>query len=158
MTWLAAYHTNRSGAVVVEAAFVLPFLILLTFGAVDSSMLMLQNHKMETGLTAAGNYLARTGNPQSYETRAKRLAVTGDMQAGGKSQIAGWKTSDVTIAYQNISNLASNGQRAYRGSDNLQIIRLSSEFDYQGIGLLRAMSGGELRLKALHEERVMGRG
>jgi hypothetical protein len=64
------------------------------------------------------------------------------MQAGGKSQIAGWKTSDVTIAYQNISNLASNGQRAYRGSDNFQIIRLSSEFDYQGIGLLRVMGRG----------------
>jgi len=66
MKRLASYRKDTSGVVAVEGALILPFLAALAFGAIDSSLLLLHNHKMETGLTAAGNYLARTPTPAIF--------------------------------------------------------------------------------------------
>ncbi|WP_409432905.1 TadE/TadG family type IV pilus assembly protein [Litorimonas sp. RW-G-Af-16] len=156
MKSLRTYRKDERGAVAVEAVFIVPLLIALGLGAVDSSLLILNNHRMETGLTAAGNYLARTGSPQALETRAKRLAVTGQLDSGHPARITGWSASDVTINYRQIANPQVNGQRQYRGSDVVQIIELSSEHTYQGIGVLKSIFGGSIKLKATHQERVVG--
>ena len=156
MIKLRAYQTCQSGAAVVEAVFVFPLLILLGFGAVDSSLLMLQNHKMETGLTAAGNYLSRSENPQSLETKARRLATTGQLTSGGSAKITGWGTNDVVISYQSTANPDNGGSRDYRGGDTIKVARLTSQLSYDGIGFLKAVTGGSITIKASYEERLVG--
>ncbi len=152
MRKLNSYRKNESGAIAVEAVFVMPFLFVLSFGALDGSLLMLDNHKMESGLTAAGNYLSNSANPQAFESQAKWLATTGSIKPGGEARIDGWDSSGVTINYRNIAN---PGQ-AYRGGENIQIVELSAAYDYQGIGIIKLFSGGSLTLSATHEERVIG--
>lgn len=152
MTLLRQYRSSESGAMAVEAVFVLPFLLILSFGAIDGSMMLLNNHKMESGLSAAGNYLASSQAPQAFETQAKWLATTGSIKPNGEPRIAGWSDSDVTINYRNIANQG----REYRGGDTVQIVELSAVHDFTGIGVIRMFTGGTLTLRATHQERVVG--
>ena len=150
------YRSCEEGAVAAEAVFVFPLLIFFGFGAVDTSLLMLQNHKMESGLTAAGNYLSRTSIPSTHEAAAKRLATTGQLSPGGAARIPNWVESDVQIIYQNTNNPDDADGRDYRGGDTIQVVRLSSQFNYDGFGFLKAVTGGTITVNADYEERLVG--
>lgn len=148
---LRVLRQDRRGVAAIEAALLLPLLTLAGFGVIDASLLLLQNHKMENGLAAAGNYLSKAPNPNSVEVQAKRLATTGHVKAGGKALIAGWSDAAVTITYRSVSNNAGN----YRGGNNVRVVRLTSQTPYQGLGLIKAISGGSLFLKASYENRLV---
>jgi len=156
MSWRHIYQSCDSGAAAVEAVFVFPLLIVLGFGAVDGSLLMLQNHKMENGLSAAGNYLSRAEDPQNYEASARRLATTGQLASGGSSKISGWSANDVIITYESTANPDNSNGRDYRGGNIIKVARLTSELTYDGIGFLKAVTGGSITVKASYEERLIG--
>jgi len=155
MNPLRAYRDSESGTVAIEAVFALPLLILIGFGAIDGSLLMMQNHKAETGLVSAGNYLAKTPTPMSFEARAKRLATTGQMNAGGVPKIKNWSESDVAISYKSIANTDTGSGRNYRGSDTVKIVQLSTSIPFQGLGFFKSVSGGSIAIKASYEERLI---
>ena len=155
MELLSAYRKSESGAVAIEAVFALPLLILIGFGAIDGSLLMMQNHKAENGLVSAGNYLAKTPTPTNFEDRAKRLATTGQMTAGGDRKIENWTDSDVSIIYKTTSNADTGLGRNYRGGDTIKVVQLSTSIPFQGIGLLKSVSGGTINIKANYEERLI---
>lgn len=155
MKALKTYLEAESGAVAIEAVFALPLLILIGFGAIDGSLLMMQNHKAENGLVSAGNYLARTPAPVSFEARAKRLATTGQMSSGGTRKIGNWAQSDVVINYKSIANADNGSGRNYRGGDTVKVVQLSTSIPFQGLGFFRSVSGGSITVKASYEERLI---
>lgn len=151
-----AYLNDRSGGVAVEGAIIFPMLILLGFGGIDASLLMAQNHRMEAGLMSAGNYLARAERPSQVEAQARRLAVTGQLNNSGAPLVPGWETNDVIINYRNIANPELGGQRQYRGGNTIQVVSISSEHAFGGLGFIKTVSGGKAVIRAAHEERRMG--
>lgn len=156
MRTLRSYLKDNSGVAAIEAALMFPFLALTCFGTMDASFLMLQNHKMETGLTAAGNYLSKTRTPLQYETQAKRLATTGQIKAGGTKYIPNWSESDIVLTYKKVPNTPTQDGMSYRGGATIDIIKLSSQYTYQGIGFLSSISGGTITVSANYEERLIG--
>lgn len=152
MLSLASYRQSETGTAAIEAAFALPFLILIGFASIDGSLLLIQNHKAETGLVSAGNYLAKTATPSNFEARAKRLATTGQMTTGGDRKITNWNENDVVIDYKSIAN--PNGQN-YRGGDTIKVVKLSTTIPFQGLGFIKSVSGGTISIKAHYEERLI---
>jgi len=153
MPLLRIYSARTNGSMSIEAALVIPILMLSGLGAVDASNYLLQNHKMESGLVSAGRYLAKSDNPQSIGIRAKRLAVSGRTDSGVNPVLENWTTNDVTITYLS----TNNSQGLYRGGDQILTVKISSELPYQGFGLLNAVTGGST-LRASYEERIVRSG
>ena len=140
-------HCAR-GSIAVEAAIVVPILATLCFGAADGAWYFIQTHKMETGLTAGGTYLAQTRAETTDEARARNIAVTG-MPSGGTPRVSGWSASDVTITYRSVSN---NG--LYRTAGNVRVARLETRLPYRGFGILSGARGGDLAVTASFETRI----
>jgi len=155
MTLLCKYQRCERGTVAIEAVFVLPFLVLIGFGAVDGSLLMMQNHKVENGLASAGNYLAKTQTPTLFEGTAKRLATTGQISSGGDKKVKNWNEGDVSITYIDTANTETETGRSYRGGDTIKVVKLSTNVPFQGLGFLKSVSGGTLTIKASYEERLV---
>ena len=152
---LSSYQNCAAGTVAIEAVFALPLLVIIGFGAIDGSLLMMQNHKVENGLVSAGNYLARTPAPVAFETQAKRLATTGQLNTGGERKVKNWAESDVTIAYQVTANTDNGAGRDYRGGNNIKVVRLSTTLPFEGIGFIKSVSGGAVKIEANYEERLV---
>lgn len=143
---------ERSGAVAVETVFILPFLLFGGLAAIDASFLMLQNHKMESGLSNAGSYLARVQNPNALEDNAKRLAVSGQIGSGGAARLSGWNAGDITVSYKSVAN--NDGD--YRGGASVRTVTLSSQKPFNGFGILKTVFGGSITISARHEQRLIG--
>jgi len=155
MRMLKAYQNSESGSVAIEAVFAVPLLILIGFGAIDGSLLMMQNHKAENGLVSAGNYLAKTPSPRNFETRAKRLATTGQITNGGAAKIKNWSDNDIAIRYKSISNFRTRTGRIFRGGNRVSVVELSTSIPFQGIGFFKSVSGGSITIEARYEERLI---
>ena len=154
---LKKYLSERDGSVVVEAALVLPFVITVGIGAVDASNMLLQNHKLETQLTMAGNFLAKSRTPAQFETEAKNLACSGRSTATStKCIIPNWTVSDIQVSYATVSNSELDGGFEYRDGTPVQIVRVSSNIQYTGFGLISSIFGGSIQLSGAYEERVIG--
>ncbi len=135
----------------VEAAIILPVLLLLGFGAADYGNLLLQKHRMNSGLVAAGNFLARSSTPEALEAPARNLAVTGST-TGRDTRVKGWQISDVAIRYRSQPN--NNG--AYRGAGNIRTVIISSQANYTGFGIVTLISPGGITIRSRYEERILG--
>jgi len=155
MRLLKAYQNSETGAVAIEAVFAVPLLILIGFGAIDGSLLMMQNHKAESGLVSAGNYLAKTPTPRSFEARAKQLATTGQITDGGARKIRNWSDSDVSINYKSVPNFFTRSGRIFRGGNRVSVVELSTSIPFQGIGFFKSVSGGSITIEAQYEERLI---
>jgi len=132
MGLLLRYYENENGATAIEGALTFPFLFFIGFG------------------------LARTTNPQSLEDNAKQLAISGNFQSGSKPFIKNLEPSAVSIAYRNIANPETDGIRDYRGGDIVKVVEVKASITYNGIGLLKTITGGSLTLSAQHETRLIG--
>lgn len=146
------YRKDRRGAVALEAAFILPFLLIGGIGAIDASYLMLQNHKMEAGLANAASYLARSPDPAAHEMLAKRLAVSGRIGTGGRPVLRDWNPSDIAITYKSVANAGGN----YRGGTSVKTVTLTSSKSFDGFGVLKSVFGGSITIQARHEQRLVG--
>ena len=156
MKFLRRYHDDESGVAAVEGALLFPLLAALGFGIVDSSLLMMQNHKLTAGLTSAGTYLSKTTNPQTVETKAKQLAVSGKFTSGSEPFIDNLQPSNVLISYRNIANQETNGTRNYRGGDTVSVVAFTVSVPYEGIGFLKSVTAGKLKVSAKYETRLIG--
>lgn len=142
--------TDISGSVSVEAAFILPVLILLGLGAADYSNMLISHHKMQTNVTNAGLYLARTGETGGAADKAKNLAVTGAL-TGGTAKLPGWSKTDIIISYTTTANPNGN----YRGGD-VKIVTLTTALEYRGFGLVNAIVPGRVTMRDSFEARTDG--
>ena len=142
----------RRGSATVEAAIVVPVLLSLGLGAAEAGNLVNEVHEMKTGLAAGARLMARAPAPESVETQAVNLAVTGTANGSGHPRVAGWKAEHVDVSYRWVDN--STGQ--YTGGAQVQIVRLDTSRAYKGLRLL-TLAGG-ITLNASHEERWTGGG
>lgn len=144
------FGKGEHGGVAVEGAILVPLLILMTFGAVDASLLFIHSHRVEAGLTAGGSYLAQSQANGLDELRARRIAVTGTPNPGGKSRLKGWSETDVTISYKTVPNAGN-----FRGSADVRVAKLTTATPFRGFGILSGVTGGSLELKAEYETRLI---
>ena len=137
---------DERGVAAVEAALVLPVLLLLTFGAVDVSWLMAQSHRVEQGLAAGGGYLAKSPDPVRDAGRARNLAATGSF-SGGEPRVAGWGAEGVRVSFRSESGDFRTGSRG-------RVAVLEATVPYRGFGILSSIRREPLVIRATHEERV----
>lgn len=147
---LRRLRTDRSGSAVLEAALVAPMLISLGFGCADAGNLLIERHRIKTGLSAGARLLARAPDPPAMEAAARNLAVTGSI-AGGSPKVRGWTADEVQVSYRLVANSG-----AYAGGSQVRVIRLQTQHDYSGFGLLSLVGLDDLTVAAAHEERWTG--
>lgn len=155
MTFLSKYRQNEDGVAAVEAALVFPVLVTIGFGAIDASMLLMQNHKLSTSLSSAANYMAYATAPRQVEANAKNLALTGKLSANASPLISNMAASDISIAYKDVANPEVDGVRNYRGDDVVRIVEISASTPYKGIGFLRTVTGGNITVGGSFETRLV---
>lgn len=145
-----AYLKKTDGAVAVEGAILFPLLALMGYGIIDLSMMLLQTHKMEQGLSAGASYLARAQSPALLKTQAKNVAISGRPDGSGTPRVKGWSDTDISLKIRVVPN---TGQ--YRDGAVVQVVEFSSSHSYQGFGFVKMASGGELIIRTDHEERLV---
>jgi len=160
---------DRSGAALVEAAFVAPVLITLGFGIFDFSNFFYQHQAVVSGVRDAARYLARsfcaTADPSvdpaiSCNTQiadAEQIAVYGDM-GGTAPRVSNWSTKDVTVTFTAIDNPIdpATGDPTYRGGDPIYVVTVSTSFPYAEIGFLTMFGLADPNFAVSHSERVVG--
>ena len=156
MKFIRRYYKDESGVAAIEGALLFPILAAIGFGIVDSSMLMMQNHKLTAGLTSAGNYLSKTIAPQAVESQAKQLAVSGNFSSGSTPFIKNLHPNNISISYRKVSNQETNGARDYRGGDTINVVVFSVSVPYEGIGFLKSVTSGKINVSAKYETRLIG--
>ena len=140
-----AFRRDQSGVAAVEAALLLPVLILLALGTADVSWMLAQSHRVEQGLAAGGGYLAKSGSPDAHVARARNLAVTGQF-VGGSSRVDGWSADDVSVSFRSVAG-------DYRTGDRGRVVVLQTTVPYRGFGILSTIRE-DWTITATHEERV----
>ena len=139
------FFRDQRGVAAVEAALVLPVLILLALGAADASWMLAQSHRVEQGLAAGGGYLAKTDDPSAHVTRARNLAVTGQF-TGGNARVSGWSANDVSVSFRSVAG-------DYRTGSSGRVVVLETTVPYRGFGILNSIRS-DWSITATHEERV----
>lgn len=156
MRSIRRYLNATDGVAAIEGALLFPLLSAIGFGIIDCSMLMMQNHKLTASLTSAGDYLSKSPNPYSAESKAKLLAVNGTFSEGAKPFIDNFQPNNISISYRNITNPETNGSRDFRGGDVINIAIFSASIPYDGIGFLKTITGGKLNISTSYETRLFG--
>jgi Flp pilus assembly protein TadG len=150
---------EEPGSALVEAAVVFPMLMVFGFGVFEFSNVFFQHQEVTTGVRDAARYLARVDNPSdaTAQLRAKTLAVTGAID-GTKPRVPGWTVGGVTITVDSIPNpvIAATSAPAYRGSNPLNIVKVSTSFSYQQMGFLTGFGLGAATFNLAHSERSIG--
>jgi Flp pilus assembly protein TadG len=142
-----------SGAALVEGAIVLPVFVVLVGGVYEFGFFIYQEQLATSGVRDAARYLALTSDPTdvSYQADARNLAVTGSV-GGGPPRVAGWSTSDVSIAVNAVDNSADT----YGGGAVVQLVTVSTSFLDPTLGFLGLLGLHAPTIVASHEERVVG--
>jgi Flp pilus assembly protein TadG len=158
MRRVAARFADEGGVAVIEAALAFPFLVILMAGLFEFGLIFYNFELVQTGVRDAGRYLSRVDDIAAAQDSAKRLAVTGSVVAGKPPRVKWWSTAHVEVATRAVANPrdATTGLRNYRAGDTLTVVRVSTTIPYEGIGLMKALGLGPIRIGAAHEERYVG--
>lgn len=142
-----------SGAALVEAAIVLPIVVVLVGGVYEFGFFIYQEQLATSGVRDAARYLALTADPTdvSNQADARNLAVAGSI-GGGAPRVAGWSTSDISIAVNAVNNSAGT----YSGGATIQLVTVSTRFLDPTLGFLGLLGLKAPTITASHEERVVG--
>src|SRR5260370_7169292 len=91
---------NGEGSALIEAAIIMPVLLILVLGVFEFSWLIDQQHLISTGIHDAARYIARSANPTdlTIQNRAKNLATPGPI-TGATPRAKRSPTQDVKITY-----------------------------------------------------------
>ena len=152
-----ALWSDRAGTALVEFTIVVPFLLVLGLGMIEFGNVLYRHQLILTGVRDAARYLSRVDDPNALATDARQLAVYGEI-GGSTNRVSWWNVGDVSVAVTAIDNSVNpdTGARAYRGGDQILIVRVSTTATYPGVGLLGFLGlGSSLSFSAFHEERVI---
>ena len=155
---LREFLSHESGAAAIEAAIIMPFLILLGAGVFEYGNVMYNQDLIQNGVRDAARYLTRVRDLTDDEkTMAKQIALS---SVGNASSAAAswWQADQIKITVTPIPNGThpATGQRLYRSGDNVRVIRVETATSYPGMGMLRVLGRSSLTLSAAHEERYVG--
>ena len=152
------FRRDARGTAAMEAALALPFIAVLAAGLMEFGGLFYNFEMIQTGVRDAARYLARVADPVASETAARNLALRGTVDSSGALRVKWWQANNIQITYKTTPNPVdeTTGRRLYRGRDPLIVVRVSTSFDFSGLGLLDAVGLGAVRIAAAHEERYVG--
>ena len=154
----APFRDNERGAVLAESAIALPLIVIIfaTIFAVGSTLSKTQ--VLETAARDAARYLAHTKTTSGDETAARNLAVYANTAGTGARRVTGLTTGNVAISYVTISNpvLAATGERAYRGTDPLRLVRVDVAWTSTASAMWGLFGASPVTYHAIHQERVIG--
>lgn len=172
---LRRIKSSKSGATAIEMGLLLPLLLLLMGGMAEFGRAFQQFHLANKGVKSAARYLSRvatgidcasTAGDWAAKTEvalAKNLAVSGSFSASSPSVISNWAATDITIPAPSASTCFDNSGNTYLGDDLIPIIRVTTSFEFNDIGLLSFLgvgkttgSGKKLTIRASHEEMYIG--
>lgn len=122
-------RAREAGAATVEAALVLPFLILLLFGIVEFSQAYALQNELRGVSQAAARYAATTGGALSSSNIASFVCV--DL---GAQEFAGVRV-DVSVSPQDTGATDPVGSRGAIGRANvwMELPSITGFFDYSSI-------------------------
>jgi Flp pilus assembly protein TadG len=143
---------DDSGAALVEFTIIAPFLLTLVLGMAEFGRFLYQYQMVLEGLRDAGRYLARLdANDASNQGNAANLATTGTIDGSGDPRVDGWEAGDLGFAVTDVDNTAG----IYRGPAEIEVIRVTTTFDYADVGFLSALGFDAISIDAAHQERVI---
>ena len=147
---------GQGGAALVEMTAVLPFLVAIGLGALEFGNFFYQYHLMSNAVRDAARYASgRTDDVCSSANTVARDAITGIAERTGAGQI--WpkdlKQAKITIT---CSAGIDNSNQFYRGPSNLRSVIVTGEAPYASLGFLEFFQISIPKIKASHEERIIG--
>jgi Flp pilus assembly protein TadG len=164
MSRLRAFLRCRSGSAAAEMALVLPFLVVLMFGAAELGYYFYNQHQVVKGVRDGARFASRqsfvalncnTGStiPGDVETAIKEITRTGRI-SGGTARVPGWDNSDITVTVSCPSTAITTG--IYRNEVNAPQVNVEATVSYaslfDGVGVIDST----YTLSASQQAAVMG--
>ena len=151
------FERDQCGAALAESAIALP-LILVVFATIFTFGSTLFNTQvLETAARDAARYLAHTSTTSTDEATARNIAVYANAAGTGTARVRGLTTGAVGITYVSVSNPTNplTGERAYRGSDPLKMVRVNISWTSPS-GMWGLFGASPITYHAINEQRVIG--
>lgn len=147
---------DEGGASLVEFSLLAPVLLSLGLGMTEFGRFMYQYQLVVEGLRDAGRYIARLDpDDATNQANAANLAVTGTIDGSGDVRVEGWAAADVTFSVTDVPNDDGTGTPLYRGGANIEVVEVTTSFDYADVGFLSAFGIDSITFGAAHEQRVI---
>jgi Flp pilus assembly protein TadG len=152
----ARLFRSEIGSAMVEFSLLAPFLLSLALGMFEFGRFIYQYQMVVEGLRDAGRYIARLDpTVLANQTSAANLATTGTIDGTGTARVTGWTADDIDFDVTDVDNDNGSGAPLYRGGDTIQVIEVTTTFNYSDLGFLDVLGLGELSVAASHEQRVI---
>ena len=156
------FWREERGAILVEMTLITPLMLALSAGVFEFGNLIHKKLLIEAGLRDAARYAARC-NSQMYTdyglaidcaANARNIALYGSIVVG-EARVTGSQEVTIDIANPSDCHDASvDGVTQYRSAvPQVCIVRASSSFEYEGVGLLSYLGLSPITLNGVHEER-----
>jgi TadE-like protein len=150
---------HASGTATAEFGLLLPFLLLLIFGATEIGRLVYQHHALTKAVNDAAHYAARlqictqaNTNP-TLKSMVENLVKSGN-PAGTPLLLDGWSKPGASIVIGN--KTFNNAAATYRGGAVIDVIAVTATLP-AGTTLLNAVGLSNLiTFVVSHEERCIG--
>jgi Flp pilus assembly protein TadG len=143
---------DQSGSALIEFTIMAPLLLSLVLGISEFGRFLYQYQMVLEGLRDAGRYLARLdANDATNQSNAANLATTGTIDGSGDPRVDGWEAGDIDFAVTDVDNTAGT----YRGPAEIEVIEVTTTFDYADVGFLSALGFDPISIDAAHEQRVI---
>ena len=125
-----------------------PFLLSLVLGIAEFGRFLYQYQMVLEGLRDAGRYLARLdANDATNQTNAANLATTGTIDGTGEPRVDNWEAGDIDFSVTDVDNSAG----IYRGPAEIEVIEVTTTFDYADVGFLSALGFDPISVDAAHQ-------
>lgn len=154
-TRAAALGHDRRGTAIVEAAIVLPVMILLLFGLIEIGRALMEHHTLTRSVRDAARYVARvpllcpaTDDPtwSGVKSIARNLALTGQ-RTGGTPLVPSWTTAAFSVADPVCEDWSGRP---------VQVITVNASVPYQDLGFLTLLGLSGFTLGASNQQPHVG--
>jgi Flp pilus assembly protein TadG len=143
---------DQNGSALIEFTIMAPLLLSLIFGMAEFGRFLYQYQMVLEGLRDASRYLARLdANDATNQSNAANLATTGTIDGSGDPRVDGWEADDIDFDVTDVDNTAG----IYRGPAEIEVIEVTTTFDYADVGFLSALGFDAISIDAAHEQRVI---
>jgi Flp pilus assembly protein TadG len=143
---------DQEGSALVEFTLLAPFLLSLALGMAEFGRFFYQYQLVLEGLRDAGRYLARLdANDPTNQSNAANLATTATIDGTGDPRVDGWEAADVAFSVIPVDNTAGT----YRGPAEIEVVEVTTTFEYGDVGFLSALGLEPISIDAAHQQRVI---
>lgn len=143
MTAARSFPSCSRGAAAAEMVLILPFLVVLLFGAVELGYYFYNQHQVVKGVRDGARFASRqpftaigcNGTTAivdaSAATSIREITRTG-RPAGGTARVPGWVNEDIAVSVTCAAHGLS-GEGIYRNNGNPPRIAITTSVDYRSL-------------------------